>query len=153
MLTGSITRIFYIGNSAWSFYSDKLAHVQVVINCQYSVAQMCTCEDIHVRLFMGLMWGHESEWAHNNKFTANWTCAVFWSPLYSICKFFLSMQNEKLGFNVFLQVLICNLFRARWFGQAQKGCTSRVECTTQIYGVLHTLWIPNRQGSIIRKVK
>ena len=27
-------------------YSDKLAHVQVVINCQYSVAQMCTREDM-----------------------------------------------------------------------------------------------------------
>ena len=27
-------------------YSDKLAHVQVIINCQYSVAQLCTCEDI-----------------------------------------------------------------------------------------------------------
>ena len=26
-------------------YPDKLAHVQVVINCQYSVAQMCTRED------------------------------------------------------------------------------------------------------------
>ena len=25
-----------------SIYSDKLVHVQVVINCQYSVAQMCT---------------------------------------------------------------------------------------------------------------
>ena len=32
-------------------YSDKLAHVQVVINCQFSVAQMCTWEDIHARLF------------------------------------------------------------------------------------------------------
>ena len=29
-----------------SIYSDKLAHVQVVINCQYFVAQMCTCEDM-----------------------------------------------------------------------------------------------------------
>ena len=28
-----------------SIYSDKLAHVQVVINCQYSIAQMCTRED------------------------------------------------------------------------------------------------------------
>ena len=28
-----------------SIYSDKLVHVQVVINCQYSVAQMCTHED------------------------------------------------------------------------------------------------------------
>ena len=28
-----------------SMYSDKLAHVQVVINCRYSVAQMCTRED------------------------------------------------------------------------------------------------------------
>ena len=29
-----------------SIYSDKLAHVQVVTNCQYSVAQMCTREDM-----------------------------------------------------------------------------------------------------------
>ena len=28
-----------------SNYSDKLAHIQVVINCLYSVAQMCTRED------------------------------------------------------------------------------------------------------------
>ena len=28
-----------------SIYSDKLAYEQVVINCRYSVAQMCTCED------------------------------------------------------------------------------------------------------------
>ena len=26
-------------------YLDKLAHVQVIINCRYSIAQMCTCED------------------------------------------------------------------------------------------------------------
>ena len=26
-------------------YSDKLAHIQVVINCRYFVAQMCTLED------------------------------------------------------------------------------------------------------------
>ena len=26
-------------------YSDKLAQAQVAINCQYSVAQMCTRED------------------------------------------------------------------------------------------------------------
>ena len=31
--------------SVMSIYLDKLAHVQVVINCQYSVAQMCTRED------------------------------------------------------------------------------------------------------------
>ena len=28
-----------------SIYSDKLVHVQVVINCRYSVAQLCTHED------------------------------------------------------------------------------------------------------------
>ena len=28
-----------------SIYSDKFAHVQVIINCRYSVVQMCTCED------------------------------------------------------------------------------------------------------------
>ena len=27
------------------FYSDKLAHVQVIINCRDSIAQMCTRED------------------------------------------------------------------------------------------------------------
>ena len=35
-----------------SIYSDKLAHVQAVINCRYSVAQMCTWEDTHAHLFM-----------------------------------------------------------------------------------------------------
>ena len=29
-----------------STYLDKLAHVQVIINCWYSVAQMCTHEDM-----------------------------------------------------------------------------------------------------------
>ena len=29
-----------------SIYSDKLAHVQFFINCPYSVAQMCTYEDM-----------------------------------------------------------------------------------------------------------
>ena len=33
-------------------YLGKLAHVQVVINCQYSIAHMCTWEDTHARLFM-----------------------------------------------------------------------------------------------------
>ena len=28
-----------------SIYYDKLVHVQVVINCLYSIAQMCNCED------------------------------------------------------------------------------------------------------------
>ena len=28
-----------------SIYSDKLAHIQVVINCPYFIAQMCTHED------------------------------------------------------------------------------------------------------------
>ena len=28
-----------------SIYSNKFAHVQVVINCRYPVAQMCTHED------------------------------------------------------------------------------------------------------------
>ena len=32
-------------------YLDKLAHLQVVINCRYSIAQICTLEDIQVRLF------------------------------------------------------------------------------------------------------
>ena len=28
-----------------SIYSEKLVHAQVVINCRYSVAKMCTLED------------------------------------------------------------------------------------------------------------
>ena len=34
-----------------SIYSDKLAHVQVVINCRYSVAQMCTREETQADWF------------------------------------------------------------------------------------------------------
>ena len=34
-----------------SVYLDNLAYVQVVINCRYSIAQMCTQEDTHARLF------------------------------------------------------------------------------------------------------
>ena len=26
-------------------YSDKLANIQVIVNCRYSIAQMCTHED------------------------------------------------------------------------------------------------------------
>ena len=37
--------------SVMSLYSDKLAHVQVVTSCRYSVAQMCTREDTHTCLF------------------------------------------------------------------------------------------------------
>ena len=37
-----------------SIYSDKLAHIQVVINCWYSVAQMCTREDILAHKFQDL---------------------------------------------------------------------------------------------------
>ena len=37
-------------NFIWAFkqefnYLDKLAHIQVIISCQYSIAQMCTRED------------------------------------------------------------------------------------------------------------
>ena len=32
-----------------SIYSDKLAHVQVIIDCRYSIAQMCTPEDMLAR--------------------------------------------------------------------------------------------------------
>ena len=34
-----------------SIYSDKLAHVQVVVNYRYSVAQKCTLEDTYAILF------------------------------------------------------------------------------------------------------
>ena len=30
-----------------NIYSDKLVHIQVVITCRYSVAQMCTREGTH----------------------------------------------------------------------------------------------------------
>ena len=35
----------YEGLVAVAIYSDKLAHIQVFINCGYFVAQMCTRED------------------------------------------------------------------------------------------------------------
>ena len=34
-----------------SIYLDKFAHVQVIINCQYSAASMGTLEDTQARLF------------------------------------------------------------------------------------------------------
>ena len=34
-----------IHETVTNIYSDKLAHVQVVINCLYSVVQLCTSED------------------------------------------------------------------------------------------------------------
>ena len=39
-------------------YLDKLAHVLVVINCRYSVAQMCTWEDTHTRSFFCMIGLH-----------------------------------------------------------------------------------------------
>ena len=44
MLYDAVSQI--IDESVMSIYSDKLARKQVVINCPYSVAQMCTCEDM-----------------------------------------------------------------------------------------------------------
>ena len=43
MLYVALSKIIH--ETVMSIYSDKLAHVQVLINCQYSVAQMCTDED------------------------------------------------------------------------------------------------------------
>ena len=38
--------VLYVAVSCkMSIYSDKLAHIQVVINCKYSVAQLYTRED------------------------------------------------------------------------------------------------------------
>ena len=44
-----------------SVYLDKLAHIQVVINCRYSIAQMCTREDTQARLY------HIAEWSSIQK--------------------------------------------------------------------------------------
>ena len=41
-----------IHESVMSIHSDKLAHVQVVINCWYSIAQICTREDM-LALYLG----------------------------------------------------------------------------------------------------
>ena len=43
--------MIFCNESVVSIYSDILAHIQVVINCQFSVAQMCTQEDAHAHLF------------------------------------------------------------------------------------------------------
>ena len=47
-----------------SIYSDKLAHVQVVINCRYSVAQMCTHEDTLTHYSVAQMCTCEYMFAH-----------------------------------------------------------------------------------------
>ena len=43
MLYVAVSQIIH--ETVMSFYSDKLAHVQVVNNCPYSIARMCTRED------------------------------------------------------------------------------------------------------------
>ena len=35
-----------IHESLMNIYSDKVAHIQVLIKCRYSVAQICTYEDM-----------------------------------------------------------------------------------------------------------
>ena len=59
------TKAYTINGTRTVYFSilHKLAHVQVVINCQYFIAQMCTWEDL---LACRLRWCHESEWTHNN---------------------------------------------------------------------------------------
>ena len=46
---------------------DLFAYLQVVTNCQYSIAQMCTWEEFLPTGMIAnlLMWPHESNWAHN----------------------------------------------------------------------------------------
>ena len=49
-----------------SIYSNKLAHVQIVINCRYSVAQMCTREYARPLFRQAVYrWRHETQYAHN----------------------------------------------------------------------------------------
>ena len=52
-----------------SIYADKLAHIQVFISCQYSVPQMCTCEDTRVHNLGALM----MSWASYNSLTTAWS--------------------------------------------------------------------------------
>ena len=46
-----LSRVLYVAviqirhETVMSIYSDKLAHVQAVINCLYFIAPMCTSED------------------------------------------------------------------------------------------------------------
>ena len=41
----------YTSEDMLAYYLDKLAHVQVAINCRYSIAQMCTREDMLAQYF------------------------------------------------------------------------------------------------------
>ena len=67
-----------------SIYSDKLAHVEVVINCQYFVAQSCTSED-------GLAYSLGAPSIHDvmsyNLLTTLNFCQTQPIKVYSACKF------------------------------------------------------------------
>ena len=52
----------YQGVHITYFNSDKLAHVQFLINCLYSVAQMCTWEDTNACLFTRTILGNLYDW-------------------------------------------------------------------------------------------
>ena len=49
----------------WAFIQDKLAYVQVILNCRYSIAQMCTPEKCLAAKWTCFLMRHESKWAHN----------------------------------------------------------------------------------------
>ena len=60
-----------------SIYSDKLAYIQVIINYQYSVAQMCTHEDTLAHI-LGTPY-IDDVMKHNELTTNVFANKIFWS--------------------------------------------------------------------------
>ena len=69
-----------------NIYSDKLAHEQVVINCRYSIAQICTRKEcMHAKLACLLSWRDESKWARNT-LVLPFRVILINVPQYSCCR-------------------------------------------------------------------
>ena len=75
-----------------TYYSDKLAPLQVVINCQYSVAQMCTREDT-LGCYLGML-SSDDIVSHNTLITLSY---FFRDKLFDFILEMLNLFNTLFG--------------------------------------------------------
>ena len=118
-----------------TYYSDKLAPLQVVINCQYSVAQMCTREDT-LGCYLGML-SSDDIVSHNTLITLSY---FFRDKLFD---FILEM------FNLFFWLLF-GFFNHRFIIYNMKKCTRNCELEKRVPKKYYFLSQPfNILGSFI----
>ena len=116
-----------------SIYSDKLAHVQVVMNSQDSVARMCTREDTLVHN-LGAPYFYDAITHSQQCFfffsLLNWRAACSRSSTKIICSKFLAVTSE----NDFIFLLFSSLLSFRPWKNTDGGKVRKTCCTyTMLY--------------------